>query len=110
MQGVAESRVESEGRMLRRRFGLDERQFAFLGSPMDPLTMDETIAIIDFALAERIRLKHVVVNVAKLVNMRADRALHADVTSSDSDCGRSSDRSTSMSIVATSDSGADGSS
>lgn len=83
MQGVADSRVESEGSMLRHRFGLDERQFEFLGSPMDPLTMDETIEIIDSALAERIRLKHVVVNVAKLVNMQGDPALHADVVSSD---------------------------
>ncbi|MBJ3783131.1 WecB/TagA/CpsF family glycosyltransferase [Devosia sediminis] len=72
-----------DGQVLRRRLGLDKLQFEFLGSPMDPLTMDQTIAVIDEALAERIRLKHVVVNVAKLVNMQTDRALHADVVSSD---------------------------
>lgn len=60
-----------------------ERRAVFLGTPVDPLTMDETLAIIDDAMGRRVPLKHVVVNVSKLISMRRDLALRGDVCGSD---------------------------
>lgn len=59
------------------------RRFIFMSAPMDALTMQETLAIVEHAMQTRIRLQHVVVNVAKLVNMQHDAALRQDVSSSD---------------------------
>lgn len=63
--------------------GVPERRAVFLGSPVDPLTMDETLAVIDDAMGRRVPLKHVVVNVSKLMSMRRDPALRGDVCGSD---------------------------
>lgn len=63
--------------------GVRSRRITFMGVPMDPLDMDETVAIVDQALARRVRLKHVVVNVAKLIGMRSDAELRRDVVESD---------------------------
>lgn len=65
------------------RQGVRARRVEFLGVPLDPLGMEETVALIDRAIARRVCLKHVVVNVAKLVAMRRDPALHRDVVESD---------------------------
>ena len=54
-----------------------------LGCPIDILTMDETIERAHEAMRSRKRLQHVALNVAKLVNMRSDPVLAADVMSSD---------------------------
>ncbi|MFO0388994.1 MAG: WecB/TagA/CpsF family glycosyltransferase [Alphaproteobacteria bacterium] len=59
------------------------RRFTFMSAPMDALTMQETLAIMEHAMQTRIRLQHVVVNVAKLVNMQHDAVLRQDVSSSD---------------------------
>ena len=59
------------------------KRFSFLGAPMDALTMQETMAVAEWAIKTRTRLQHVVVNVAKLVNMQKDQNLFADVTGSD---------------------------
>ena len=59
------------------------KKFSFLGCPMDSLTMDETIEIAEHAMKSKKRLQHVVVNVAKLVNMQKDKALCEDVSESD---------------------------
>ena len=50
---------------------------------MDSLTMDETIQIAEQAMKTKKRLQHVVVNVAKLVNMQKDKGLCEDVSESD---------------------------
>jgi N-acetylglucosaminyldiphosphoundecaprenol N-acetyl-beta-D-mannosaminyltransferase len=55
----------------------------FLGCPIDVLTMAETIELAREAMRSRQRLQHVALNVAKLVNMRRDPVLAADVISSD---------------------------
>jgi N-acetylglucosaminyldiphosphoundecaprenol N-acetyl-beta-D-mannosaminyltransferase len=55
----------------------------FLGFPIDVLTMEETLDVIRKSIRERRLLQHVVVNVAKLVQMRGDPALARDVTDSD---------------------------
>ena len=54
-----------------------------MGCPMDVATMDETVRHIDSAVAEGQFTQHVVVNVAKLVNMRKDPELDASVRECD---------------------------
>ncbi|WP_211109868.1 WecB/TagA/CpsF family glycosyltransferase [Azospirillum oleiclasticum] len=63
--------------------GVRERRIEVMGVPLDPLTMDETLDVIDRAIAGRVPLKHVVVNVAKLISMRQNPRLASDVTGSD---------------------------
>ncbi len=52
-----------------------------LGVPIDALTMEEVLDRVDKAIVGRGRLQIGVVNAAKLVNMRRDPALRADVLS-----------------------------
>lgn len=54
-----------------------------LGCPMDVGNMGETVGAIDKALANEHFTQHVVVNVAKLVNMRKDPELDASVRECD---------------------------
>ena len=62
---------------------LAERRREFLGAPMHALTMDETLALANEAMAGRQPLHHTVVNVAKLVTMRKNAELREDVASAD---------------------------
>jgi len=55
----------------------------FLGSPMDTLTMPETVKSIKDRIVAGEFTQHVVVNVAKLVNMRKDAELARSVTQCD---------------------------
>ncbi len=59
------------------------RRIEMLGCPMDIATMDDTVALIKRRIEARQFTQHVVVNVAKLVNMRSDPALAASVKSCD---------------------------
>jgi N-acetylglucosaminyldiphosphoundecaprenol N-acetyl-beta-D-mannosaminyltransferase len=54
-----------------------------LGSPVDVLTMDETVNRIDASISRGQQLHHVVVNAAKLVAMQKDRKLYNSVVSCD---------------------------
>lgn len=54
-----------------------------LGCPVDVLTMDEVVDLARSAMHSRERVQHVALNVAKLVNMRRDAVLAADVIGSD---------------------------
>jgi N-acetylglucosaminyldiphosphoundecaprenol N-acetyl-beta-D-mannosaminyltransferase len=56
---------------------------SLLGCPIDILTMAETVELAREAMRSRKRLQHVALNVAKLVNMRRDPVLAADIISSD---------------------------
>jgi N-acetylglucosaminyldiphosphoundecaprenol N-acetyl-beta-D-mannosaminyltransferase len=56
---------------------------SFMGCPVDILSMAETVDLAREAMRNRRRLQHVALNVAKLVNMRVDPVLAADVASSD---------------------------
>ncbi|WP_298422815.1 WecB/TagA/CpsF family glycosyltransferase [Rhodoblastus sp.] len=56
---------------------------SFLGCPIDVLTMAETVELAREAMRSGRRLQHVALNVAKLVNMRSDPVLAADVANSD---------------------------
>lgn len=53
------------------------------GCPVDVLSREETVGLITEAMRNRKRLHHVALNVAKLVNMRADAELADDVRASD---------------------------
>ena len=55
----------------------------FLGSPMDSASMVETVAYIASRIEKKEFLQHVVVNVAKLVNMQKDAELAASVKACD---------------------------
>ena len=55
----------------------------FLGSPMDTLTMSETVESIKGRIKTGKFTQHVVVNVAKLVNMKKDPELAQSVTECD---------------------------
>ncbi|MBV7299599.1 WecB/TagA/CpsF family glycosyltransferase [Enterovibrio paralichthyis] len=54
-----------------------------LGSPMHVSTMEETVSFIEEKVSKGEFLQHVVVNVAKIVNMRKDKALAESVKSCD---------------------------
>jgi N-acetylglucosaminyldiphosphoundecaprenol N-acetyl-beta-D-mannosaminyltransferase len=51
--------------------------------PVDVLTMDQTVEIIDQAISERKTIHHVVINAAKLVNAQKDKALKQSITDCD---------------------------
>ena len=55
----------------------------FLGLPMDSATMADTVRLITARIKRRQFTQHVVVNVAKLVNMRNDSELKRSVTECD---------------------------
>lgn len=54
-----------------------------MGCPIHSLTMEQTVSRIDRAIADKQPLHHVVVNVAKLVNMQKNPELKASVIGSD---------------------------
>jgi N-acetylglucosaminyldiphosphoundecaprenol N-acetyl-beta-D-mannosaminyltransferase len=54
-----------------------------LGCPVDILTMEETVELARVAMRRKKTTLHVALNVAKLVNMRSDPMLSADVKNSD---------------------------
>jgi N-acetylglucosaminyldiphosphoundecaprenol N-acetyl-beta-D-mannosaminyltransferase len=58
-------------------------RYEFLECPIDALTMDETLEVITIGIKEHIPLYHLVMNVAKLISMRRNRALASDVLASD---------------------------
>ncbi len=55
----------------------------FLNVPLDPWTMDETVKKIGQLLHDEVFTQHVVVNVAKIINVRKDPLLHCAVVDSD---------------------------
>jgi len=55
----------------------------FLGSPIDLLTFDETVAMAVEAMLTRKPKQHVAINVAKIVKMRSNSELRRDVAESD---------------------------
>lgn len=56
---------------------------AFFGVPVDLLSMEETVAIAERAMAERRQTRHTALNVAKLIKMKSDPLLAEDVAGSD---------------------------
>lgn len=60
-----------------------QNRINILNCPIDKLTMDETIKLIDDSIVSKTHLHHVVVNAAKMVHMQSDKELHESVVSSD---------------------------
>ena len=60
-----------------------ERRREFLDTPIHALTMAETLTLAEHAMASHEPLHHTVVNVSKLVNMRANPVLAQDVSEAD---------------------------
>ncbi len=65
------------------QWGFKMRRVEFLGCPLDIASMSETVEAVWSAVAEGKFTQHVVVNVAKLVNMRSDAQLNESVRSCD---------------------------
>lgn len=59
------------------------KRIEFLGAPMDCATMNETVGFIRDSLKKKKFLQHVVVNAAKVVNMRKDAELAKSVADCD---------------------------
>ncbi|KKD59390.1 UDP-N-acetyl-D-mannosamine transferase [Grimontia sp. AD028] len=59
------------------------KRIEFLDSPMDVGTMSETVSLIEDRIERGEFLQHVVVNVAKIVNMRRDKKLAESVSACD---------------------------
>lgn len=59
------------------------QRIELMGCPMDVASMQETVSTVREAVAARRFTQHVVVNVAKLVNMRSDPELNASVRACD---------------------------
>lgn len=59
------------------------RRIELLGCPMDVASMSETVQVIDDSIARNHFTQHVVVNVAKIVNMQTDAQLDASVRECD---------------------------
>jgi len=59
-----------------------KKRIKILNCPIDMLTMDETVELIDNSIQEKKQLHHVVVNVAKLVYMQKDKELFESVVNS----------------------------
>ena len=59
------------------------KRIKFLNCNLDLLTMDETVKYIDNKIQNNNFIQHVVVNVAKLVNLQKDKELFKSVNNSD---------------------------
>jgi N-acetylglucosaminyldiphosphoundecaprenol N-acetyl-beta-D-mannosaminyltransferase len=60
-----------------------EKRVSFLGIPVDCISMQETISIIDEAIQEDRKISHVVINAGKVVAMQNDKQLFESVVSCD---------------------------
>lgn len=59
------------------------KRITFLESPMDVGTMEDTVATIENNIVKKVFTQHVVVNVAKLVNMQKDKTLADSIKACD---------------------------
>lgn len=61
----------------------NSRRITFFSVPVDLLTLEQTVGRAEQAMADRHSIRHTALNVAKLVNLRKDKELAADVCESD---------------------------
>jgi N-acetylglucosaminyldiphosphoundecaprenol N-acetyl-beta-D-mannosaminyltransferase len=52
-------------------------------TPIDALSLSETVELVDLAIREKKQLHHIAVNVAKIVHMQKDKQLYKSVLSAD---------------------------
>lgn len=62
---------------------VDNKRINILNSPIDKLTMRDTVSIIDKSIQKRLAIQHIVVNAAKMVHMQKDSELCESVVNSD---------------------------
>jgi N-acetylglucosaminyldiphosphoundecaprenol N-acetyl-beta-D-mannosaminyltransferase len=55
------------------------KRIEVLGAPVDVLTMNETVEIINQSIKNKLTIHHVVINAAKIVQMKKDRNLYESV-------------------------------
>jgi len=60
-----------------------QNRINILNCPIDKISMNETLNIIDTSIQNRVNLHHVVVNAAKMVHMQKDKELSSSVVNSD---------------------------
>ncbi|MBN2598094.1 WecB/TagA/CpsF family glycosyltransferase [Labilibaculum sp.] len=60
-----------------------KKRITIMNSPVDVLTMKETLHLIDDSIREKKPIQHIVVNAAKLVHMQTDTELYKSVVASD---------------------------
>lgn len=61
----------------------DYQRITFLSTPIDVLTMRETMDLIDNSIQKNTNIQHVVVNAGKMVSMQNDKDLYESVVSCD---------------------------
>lgn len=59
------------------------KRITIMNSPVDVLTMKETLHLIDDSIRDKKPIQHIVVNAAKLVHMQTDTELYQSVVASD---------------------------
>lgn len=59
------------------------KRITIMNSPVDVLTMEETLHLIDDSIRDKKSIQHIVVNAAKLVHMQFDTELFQSVVASD---------------------------
>lgn len=62
---------------------MTSKKTVLFNTPIDALTLTETVEVVDRAIQEKKQLHHIAVNVAKIVNMQSDRQLYESVVSAD---------------------------
>lgn len=62
---------------------METKRINFLGIPVDALTMQQTIKLVDDAIQSGNRINHVVINAGKVVSMQTDKQLLESVVSCD---------------------------
>jgi len=62
---------------------MTSKKTILFNTPIDALTLNETVGVVDRAIREKKQVHHIAVNVAKIVHMQTDKELYESVTSAD---------------------------
>lgn len=62
---------------------MERRKVILFNTPIDALSLHDTVALVDRAIQEQKQLHHIAVNVAKIVHMQTDKQLYESVVSAD---------------------------
>lgn len=62
---------------------MERRKVILFNTPIDALSLNDTVALVDNAIRAQQQLHHIAVNVAKIVHMQTDKQLYESVVSAD---------------------------
>lgn len=62
---------------------MEKRKVILFNTPIDALSLNDTVALVDNAIRAQQQLHHIAVNVAKIVHMQTDKQLYESVVSAD---------------------------